>query len=362
MVQVGVSRFLMPPNQTVENSKRLMNHGRHPHTIHIIASVLIIALSMSAAEAPAWEITPFQIRNESPFIRIFGLPTPGEAWTVPGGRLETGADLNWGNSYSDVTNSRGDRLIIDSEIYELTLKARYGITDKWEAGVEIPVVYSAGGVLDNFIIDFHKAFGFRAGSRTEAPKNRLLYSLTRNGVEQLHIESSNYGLGDIRLTAGYNIYDGYNKALSVRASLKLPTGSSSDLRGSGSTDIALWLIAQHDFDTRLGLWSVFGTAGAMGMTTGDILPDMQKNYGFFGLLGGGWKPLSWLTLKVQIEAYSAFYSGCDLNDLTSYTARLTTGLAFDLPSNTRLDIGMSQDIIWASQPDVAFHFGLKKMF
>ena len=61
--------------------------------------------------------------------RVTGLPTPGEAWTVPGGRLETGAVLNIGNNYSDVTCGR-DRLILDSEIYELTFAAKYGITDR----------------------------------------------------------------------------------------------------------------------------------------------------------------------------------------------------------------------------------------
>lgn len=330
--------------------------------IQMFSSFLICLLLLVPGNSAAWEIRPFQIRNENPFIRIFGLPMPAEAWTLPGGRLEVGTFLNWGNSYSDVINSRGERLIIDAEVYDLTVRARYGIKDKWEAGIEIPVVFQTGGILDNFIIDFHETFGFRAGSRTEAPKNRLLYSFNRKGVEQLKIDNSNYGLGDIRLTTGYNLYDSYNNAVSIRASLKLPTGSSADLRGSGSTDLAVWLIAQHDFDTKSGLWSVFGSGGAMGMTTGDILPDMQKNYAFFGLLGGGWKPLRWFTLKVQVEAYSAFYSGCDLNDLTSYTTRLTSGVSFDLPSNFNLDLGMSQDIIWASQPDVAFHFGLRKMF
>jgi len=209
---------------------------------------------------------------------------------------------------------------------------------------------------------FSQAFGFDAGSRQNTPKNRFLYSFSRNGVEQLHIDNSNYGLGDIRLTTGYSLYESYSNAVAIRASLKVPTGSSSDLRGSGSTDLAVWLIAQHDDDTRFGLWSVFGSGGAMAMTTGDVLPDMQKNYSFFGMLGGGWKPLSWFTLKVQVEAYSAFYSGCEFNDLTSYTTRLTSGVSFDLPSDYKLDIGMSQDILWASQPDVDFHFALRKMF
>jgi len=334
----------------------------HTQIFKIFPAVFIaLLLVLIPGKSPAWEIKPFQVRNESPFIRIFGLPTPAEAWTVPGGRLESGAVLNVGNNYSD-DKCNGDRLIIDSEIYELTFAARYGLTDKVEVGIEVPVVYSAGGFLDQFIVDFHETFGFNTGSRKNMTKNKFLYSFSRNGTEQFRVDNSNYGLGDIRLTTGYNLYESYNNAVSLRASLKAPTGSSSDLRGSGSTDLAVWLIAQHDFDTTVGLWSLFGSGGAMGMTTGKVLPDMQKNYAFFGLLGGGWKPLSWLTLKLQAEAYSAFYSGCDLNDLDSYTARLTAGFSFDLPSNYKLDIGMSQDIFWASQPDVAFHFGLRKMF
>lgn len=329
--------------------------------IQIFSALLACLLLLVPGKSAAWEIRPFQIRNENPFIRIFGLPTPGEAWTIPGGRLESGLVLDLGNNYSD-SSCNGDRLIIDSEVYELTFSTRYGITDKMEIGIEIPSVYSAGGFLDHFIVDFHETFGFGAGSRDEVPKNKFLYSFSRNGKELFRADNSNYGLGDIRLTAGYNLYASYNKALSVRASLKVPTGSSSDLRGSGSTDLALWLIAQHDFDTRFGIWSAFGSGGAMGMTNGQVLPDMQKNFAFFGQVGGGWKPLSWLTLKMQVEAYSPLYSGCEINDLSSYTARLTTGLCFGLPSDFKLDVGMSQDIFWSSQPGVAFHFGLRKMF
>lgn len=336
-----------------------MSHGRRVQTISSLLIALILLLFPQPC--PAWEIKPFQIRNENPFVRIFGVPTPGEAWTIPGGRLDAGISLNIANNYSD-DSSGTDRLIIDSEVYELTFSTRYGVADRLEVGIDIPVAHAAGGFLDDFIVDFHEAFGFQPGSRKDVPKNKLRYSFSRNGVEQLRIDNSNYGLGDIRLTAGYNLHGSYNKALSVRASLKVPTGSSSDLRGSGSTDLALWLIAQHDFDTRSGLWSVFGSGGAMGMTTGKVLPEMQKNHAFFGLLGGGWKPLSWLALKVQMEAYSAFYRGSGLNDLTSYTARLTSGFSFDLPADFKLDIGMSQDVLWASQPDVAFHLGLRKMF
>ncbi len=63
----------------------------HTQIFKMFPAVLIALLVvLIPGKSPAWEIKPFQIRNENPFIRIFGLPTPAEAWTTPGGRLETG--------------------------------------------------------------------------------------------------------------------------------------------------------------------------------------------------------------------------------------------------------------------------------
>jgi hypothetical protein len=234
-----------------------------------------------------------------------------------------------------------------------------------ECGVEIPYVIHGGGFLDGFIIHYHDFFGFPQGGRDQAPRNRIRYLYTREGSEKMNVSSSSYGLGDMSLTAGFQIYhDGkeYPRAVALRTSLKLPTGDSAQLHGSGSTDLAVWFTASDDYKLTAGHWTLFGAAGVMGMTDGKVMKEQQRNLVGFGTAGAGWSPLSWIAFKVQINAHTPFYRDSELREIDANSAQLLMGGTLSLSKQTTLDIGVSEDLIVNTAPDVSFHIDLRTRF
>ncbi|MBU2055358.1 MAG: DUF3187 family protein [Proteobacteria bacterium] len=179
------------------------------------------------------------------------------------------------------------------------------------------------------------------------------------------MEGAVNGLGDISLTAGLKLYhDGkeYPRAAALRASVKLPTGDSASLFGSGSVDTALWISASDDFKLPLGHGTVFAAAGLMAMTKGDVLRKQQRSQVGFGSVGAGWNPLSWLALKVQLDAHTPFYKDSSLKPLSANAAQLLIGGTLGLSERTTLDIAVSEDIATTTSPDAVFHFNLSTRF
>ena len=311
------------------------------------------------------EITPFYTRDQSPVAQIFGLPAAGDARLLPKGKFSILLAADLASNFAKDATLR-ENILLDGEDYRFTLALRYGITDRFEAGIDIPYAGQGAGFLDSFIIGWHDFFGLPQGGRKEAPRNRLLYTYTKDGRTKLLINDSDFGIGDIRFYGGMQLYNdgGENpRSVALRASIKAPTGASRQLHSSGSTDFALWLTASDDYQlpSWLGHFTLFGAAGGMGMTRGDILADQQRNVAAFGTLGFGWGPASWLALKAQVSGHTPFYQS-ELRELGKDSLQLIVGGTLAFSQQTSLDIGVSEDIIVDTSPDVAFHLALKRLF
>ena len=324
----------------------------------------LVLLLCSPLAAHSFDIIPFHTQNQSPVVQIFGLPAISDSRILPAGGTALTLVLDIANNYVD-DSARNEHITLDGETYRLTLAGRYGIGNRLELGFEIPYVFQSGGSLDGFIENYHSTFGFPQGGRDQAPQGRFLLNYQRNGANLLRIDQSNSGIGDLRLTAGFQLYrDDMEspRALALRASLKVPTGDSNELHGSGSTDLALWLTASQDWKTTIGMWEIFGGGGILGMTKGNVLPDQQQNAVAFGSLGAGWHPLAWLTLKVQFDGHTAFYKDSDLVELSAGSVQIVMGGTLHFSDRTSLDIGVSEDLVVKTAPDVVFHFALHHRF
>jgi hypothetical protein len=326
--------------------------------------VLPVVLLCTPPDAHPFDILPFHTRNQSPVVQIFGLPAISDSRTLPAEGRELTLVLDIANNYVD-DSARNEHITLDGETYRLDLVGRFGIGNRFEIGFEIPYVFQSGGFLDSFIETYHNDFGFPQGGRDQAPNGRLLFNYQRNGANLFRVDQCNSGLGDLRLTAGYQLYRDDTeslRALALRASLKVPTGDSNVLHGSGSTDLALWLTGSQGWKTAGGLWEVYGGGGILGMTKGNVLPDQQQNTVAFGSLGAGWHPLEWLTLKVQFDGHTAFYTDSDLVELSSGSVQVVVGGALNVSNRTAFDIGVSEDLVVKTAPDVVFHFALRHRF
>lgn len=329
-----------------------------------IAAYLLFLLLCTPFPAYSSEIVPFRTFNQNPVVQIFGLPAIGDSRTLAAGRRELALVFDLASNYAD-NSSNNERIVIDGETYLLNMTGRFGVSDRLEVGFEAPYTFQSGGFLDSFIQNYHSTFGFPNGGREQAPNGRLLFRYQRNGSNVFLVDKGNSGIGDIRLNSGFQLYENKNEhpqAIALRASLKLPTGDSNQLRGSGGADLALWFTGSQGYNTKNGLWKIFAGSGILGMMDGDLMPDQQRNTVFFGSLGAGWKPLSWLALKVQFDGQTAFYKDSDLDELSSHSVQVIAGGSLLFSEKIALEIGLSEDLIVKTAPDVVFHFALSCNF
>lgn len=330
------------------------------YRISILATILLVT---SAATAFAVDVSPFPTSNRSPLVAVYGLPSAGEAKVL--GEKEKSIRLmaDLASHYIKNDNARED-ILLDGESLRLGLSVRYGIGRNMDIGIDVPFWITGGGFLDNFIESYHSTFGFPNGGRELAPQNRLLYRYRKDGITLLNMEQSGQGLGDVSLTGGWQIYASpdQKRNVTLRASLKLPTGDTDALRGSGSVDLALWLTGNSDHQFSMGQVTLFGAAGAMGMTRGKILPDSQRPFVGFGALGLAFSPAQWVELKAQANAHTSFYSDSDLKQLNAPSAQLTFGGALHFSPKTSLNVGVTEDIVVGASPDVVFHLSVEHRF
>ncbi|UFS71976.1 DUF3187 family protein [Geomonas sp. RF6] len=326
--------------------------------------LLVPSLLLAGTTAGAAELGPFNTQDQSPLVQIYGLPAQESATVLGKGRYLARVALDVANNNA-IENTPRESITLDGESWRTTLTLRRGFEGGLEGGIEIPFVYQGGGVFDDFIENWHDFFGLPQGGRKEEPQDRLSYVYTKDSRERLRMDRSRGGIGDVRLTGGYQLYQDLQngRAVAVRAALKLPTGESSRLHGSGSTDLSLWLSAQQDLPLeRLGAVAFFGSLGGLAKTRGDVIPDQERYLVGFGSLGAGWTPWRPVAFKVQLSGHSPFYHGSSLDELDAFSLLLLTGGTISFSESTSLDIGVSEDIIVNASPDVAFHLSLSTKF
>jgi hypothetical protein len=117
------------------------------------------------------------------------------------------------------------RLNLDLEVTVTTLYATYGVTDRFDLGVVIPVVStSLHGESSTQIIPFGgpNAVHFFAGTPTDP-----VLSASRS------VSGSSLGLGDVAVRTKVNVHSAQNSAVSLLGEARFATGSTNDLLGAG---------------------------------------------------------------------------------------------------------------------------------
>ena len=334
--------------------------GRLLHLL--MAAALFSGLFFHLSPARALEIAPFEIQNQSPLVIIYGLPPIGKASLVPAGRVDGRLSLDLANNFIEISKDspRGEELVLDGESARATLDLRYGFAPGKEVGIQVPYLVLGGGFLDSSIESFHSATGAGQGLRPLEPRNRFLYYYEKDGRLQFYRDRPLQGVGDIRLTGGWQAVQSPSGAVALRASLKLPTGER--FLGSGSTDLSLWVTARRDFGVGGGRIAIFGGTGLLAKTEGELLPDQQRPLVWFGNIGAGWSPISWLAIKAQIDGHTPFYKESDLRPLSRSSLMGTFGITLAFSPQTTLDIGVAEDIEYNTAPDVIFHLSLRHRF
>jgi len=337
--------------------KKAIGTTRQTGFLFLVIVVFTLGGSLSAAASEQAE--PFYSRNQNPFVQIYGLPATEGGDLLPPQSLDTRLAMDFANNFT-TSATASESIHLDGETWRTTLALRYGLRNDLEIGLDLPYVDHSGGIFDGLIEGWHDLWGLPQGNRNQTQRGQLAYRYAENEGTKANVNAAGSGPGDLLLSLGVPLQQG-TRALALRTTVKLPTGSPSELHGSGSTDFSL-RICGEDHQT-LSPWDLtyFGNAGVLLMTKGDILPDRQRHVVWFGSAGFTWQPLTWLALKAQFDGHTPFYTS-DLHELGSTSAQLVFGGTLALPEDLFVDIGMAEDVIVDTAPDAVFHFMLRRRF
>ncbi len=303
------------------------------------------------------DILPFYSYNQSPLVQIYGLPALGPARVLAKDKVDASVQMHVANNSTEASNS-AEQIVLDGETHRLTLVVRQGLANGYEWGVELPYLSHSGGFMDDFIEDWHRTFGLPQGNRLSTPPHRIDYRYIRNGAELVNVSRSTKGIGDIRLSAAVQLSHNFGERIvALRGNLKLPTGESADLLGSGGTDLALWLSVAPGTKT-VESWRGYGGSGILLLTDGDVLPSQQRNYVAFGNVGLSYRMIPSLALNVQLDAHSALYSGSDLRQLNANAFQGLLGALWEFTPGKYAGFSISEDLTVGASPDFVFNLSL----
>jgi Protein of unknown function (DUF3187) len=316
---------------------------------------LIGALLLAAI--PTAQASPFQTRDQNPLLAGFGLPGPMPTQLAESQAWSFAADLNWSNT-ALVQSAAAEALIVDAETRELRVSLQRPFGARYALRLEIPYRHTGPGELDRFIDDWHDAFGMSEGARAWLPNDVLRIAYERNDVVQFDFDSPGSGPGDI--TAGFGMSLRATTADFVAAwlNVKLPTGDTDELTGSGAVDVALVLGAERRLNDR---WSIYGQGAMTWLGEGELLPDQQRSIVWSALAGVSWRIAGGLALKAQVDAHTEVFEDSQLDFLGSAVI-LTVGGDYRFASGWQLEAGVSEDIALETSSDVVFILGVSRGF
>jgi len=327
-------------------------------------SILIsfLAFVLPATAAHAVEIHPFYARHFSPLVQAFGLPPAEDGDTAPAGTVLSRLVVDAANSYHSGAGPR-QSATLDGETWRTTLALRYGVGPRLEAGIDASLINHSGGFLDSFIESFHQAIGKPKNDGAGNPRDQFRYAYRRDGTSIIDLKDDVRAFGDITLSGAWRLFSPKDagRRVALRVTLKLPTGRETDLAGSGGTEgsVRIAVLDPETFARRNT--TLFASAGILYIGTDTFLGDLRRPIVGFGTIGAGWTPASWMALKLQADGHTALSRENGFKPLAS-TVHLMGGFTFTLPGGVDMDLGIAENILNESAPDVGFQLGFRKRF
>jgi len=258
-----------------------------------------------------------------------------------------------------------ESLFLDGESYRYSMGVSYGVSEQLELGMNIPYVAHQGGRIDSFIDGWHSFFGLPTNGRENVSDDQLSFEYHNNEGEVLSFQQEDEGFGDLRLSAGWQIKAKTSDkptAIALHGSLKLPTGDSEKLSGSGNADFAAWLSAGRQYSVAQMPLALMSSAGLLIVGQGEILEDQQRSLVWFGGLGVALQPWERVKFQLQADFHSSFYHNSQLKGIDSHSVQLAIGGAIILNAGHEIELAVVEDIVVGTSPDVVFHLAWRKRF
>lgn len=317
--------------------------------------ILLLLPGLATASGSPW----LPLRNENPFLQVFGLPAfePADPGDTANRQWRLSMDVS---NHADVGSTQDESVTLDGESYRITLAARQPLNDRLALGIDVPIVRHAGGILDAPIENWHEFWGL-SNSKRSGPRDQLAFRYDSTGGGNFFLDAPAGGIGDIQLFGSLLLGDKHRSAgrrAGLRAGIKLPTGDADRLLGSGAVDT--W-VEVNGSQCCLGGRDTFRLSAAAGLLftgRGDVLPEIQRQLVGFGGIAAGWSLGERFEMQAQINAQSAYFDSA-VDELGSHSVQIALGGRYAFSGrNHFLSIALIEDIFANATTDVALHLSL----
>jgi len=291
--------------------------------------------------------------DNGPLTGYFGIPdsTEGSILLEPGAsRFEI---LLLASSHSVNDRRRDEEILLDGQTTRLELNYRRGIRPNLEVGIEVPFLEHQSGSLDPIVDTWHSWFGLSGGVRDSRPHNQIEFLYTDTNGVQLDFARNVQGIGDARLFTGWRFHSGEHHAMALRLGVKLPTGDSKNLLGSGGSDVSLGIAG--DLLEPLGVAgsSAYYRVGIVHIGKPDVLGDRHRDYVGNIAFGLGQRLTDRLELRLQAALRGPLFDA-DVEPLGDPSGTVTFGGNIRLSQRWSLALAVTEDVKVRSAPDVSF--------
>ncbi|MFT5805284.1 MAG: hypothetical protein ACI9R8_002334 [Candidatus Paceibacteria bacterium] len=301
---------------------------------------------------------PLPTTNTSPISGLLGLPSMRDAAVLAPRQYSLSLDGSLANNYSVASaaaSSFGQALNFDGETGTVRLTAALGLGHGWEVNVEIARVSHRGGELDSFIEDWHSTWGLPNGNRQQVAQDQLNYSYS-DQFSTLFLTQSRRDWGDSHIAVTKLLGASGSSQSSLRAGIKLGTGSLDSLTGSGAEDY--YLSVQHSSDVLNGAVRWHAQLGYLYAGTIDVLQHVQRQHLWFTGVGVTWKVWRQVRLQAQLDSHAAPLHS-SLRAVGTAPLLLSAGVNWSLPSGWSATVAFVEDLNVATAPDITLQFGLR---
>lgn len=307
----------------------------------ILRSVATLLLFFSHAVVAEF-YSGLATHDQNPLLIPYWIPHTIAATGKSGIQISTSFFLS--NTLHDEAKNN-ERLIIDSETYRLDLNLQYEIAE-WVYHVQIPILSTNSGFMDETIINWHDALSLPQGNRLNYNNDQLNIQYQINNEIIIDSQQAYSGIGDISLASVRPFYSNSGATWMLGLGLNIPSGSNNVLISNQSIDGSIWLSYLSENKP------VFLTFGLIKHGNNGFLKNRLKSSVTF-VQSGFEIPLStYINAQLQLDYHSKLINSN--TDALGQSLQVQIGLNFTQNQFGNLQLFFSEDILVGSAPDITF--------
>lgn len=321
-----------------------------------ILAAATFALIINPLTVLGQQTGPLGVVNQFPPHMMFLTPCPKSPTPLGKNSLTGALALDYFSVYSNDASSHHG-ILMDMEATVLDFRLAYGVTERLDLTLRIPLVSMGDGYLDQPLEKFHNALGLPNYGKEKSPTNRYAYIIATDKQAWFDGKKGGLNLTDMTLGAQFNLHHfahGTLKDLGLNYEVKAPTGDTTYGFGSGAFDHGLFLPAKLGFSR----FNAYLTPGYIWVGN----PEMEqvhiavRNMAAF-FIGTEFLYSSTTSLMVQINSYTSPFRHTGVYKLDTPSVELALGARWNLTSKASVELSFCEDLTRAA-PDFNLHLML----